>query len=218
MKIAPSATVDGEGVDFEGVNAEFDYCEITGFSFGIKHVTASMDVRNCYIHDNSGVGIFSLFGLMKIAGDNFIADNYYAGILASGSDIFIQPFEDNPELQFTTTIQTSKALKKYAAIRLNLGAKVSVGRHHPFIPEDLALLTGESGAAAEAQLRILNNNAYRSPNYYGVQLESVSTFIGTANTSFTKTVTAGSGVGLDTTVEPAQQFVTNEGEGCQLLK
>ncbi|MCZ7586634.1 MAG: hypothetical protein M5R36_26690 [Deltaproteobacteria bacterium] len=69
---------------------------------------------------------------------------------------------------------------------------------------------------AEGHLRILNKNAFRSTDYYGVVLESFAKYIGRGNTSFNR-VAELIGVPLWNTVPRRNQFVEKTGEETTLI-
>ena len=175
LAFAQSAAFDGQAILADRYcNVVVHYCSGTDCSLGFVATDFSdMSLYNVYVHENR-IGVVSGFrSLVRIIGQNYINDNQRFGVAAThNSTVLFMAWEDNPS-KYVTQIKTTVQLLKYAAIKAQYGSTVDV--MDSYIEDD---------DIPVAHVQILNATAYRSSQYFGVALDSLSLITGTENLSF----------------------------------
>jgi hypothetical protein len=179
------------------------YCQITGFDIGIKVHGTAFDATNLHFVGNR-LGIEATKGAeVTLSGGCAFTDNAEAGVVAAGGSIVsASPWNDDPN-RAKIVFRTTQPRTKYAAVRLVTGSSLSL--YDPYADPD--------GKFA-AYLQVLNESGLDAEEYYGVLIESQSSFVGAGRVFFGDPGVMNGAA----TVASGRQIVAKPGEGGTVLR
>ncbi len=185
----------------EHSSATFYYCafsqgELNGL---LVSFLSNAYANNCFFYHNKVGVVASYRSVLSLIGANYVADNLRIGIVATqSSTVVFQAWRDD-SLKYVTDIRTTIEILKYTAILIRMNSSIDI-EDAWFVDDDIDI----------AHVRIVNETAYRSKQYFGVVVESQSIFSGAENTSFADaTVNDGKD-----TIPTGQQIVAKTEEGA----
>ena len=178
----------------------FHYCAISQGKWGfVVSYLSNAYAYNCYFYHND-LGVSAAYrSILSLIGANYVTDNLRVGVTAFQSATIVFQAWRNDSLKYITDIRTTTEILKYTAIHLRMNSSIDI-EDAWFVDNDIDI----------AHVRIINETAFRSKQYFGIVVESQSIFSGAENTSFAEaTVNDG-----NDTIPTGQQIVAKTEEGA----
>ena len=200
---------------YDRSHVTFDYCSFLSWNIGLLVTDfSSCNVYNCYF-EGCSVGVtLSNMSSMGLFGDNYFKDCFkYALYLVNNCVLNVRGWDLFPAIHYTTKLYTTQQRKGYAAIKVEIGSTFLVGLNNEALDEQVARYR------RPALVQIVSEKEFAPKEYYGVLLESLSQYIGSANTVFTGKDSSDNMLneGKDT-VPSGQQFVGTSSQYTLILE